>query len=489
MSMFGVFGTFFNGIFLLYIASIAVVIFLENKDPARTLAWMLILFLIPVFGFLMYLVFGGNYSYRIRTKLKTMKKADTRIYWAAQIQKELLGHVSLFPNDDKSYINNRLLGLLLNNSGSPFTVNNEVKVLTNGVDTFSEIIKRLESAQDHIHMEYFIIKDDEIGNAIRDILIRKAANGVSVRIIYDSVGCWKLGRKYIDGLRGAGAHVFEFFPVIAPVLSRELNYRNHRKILVVDGEYGFLGGLNIGDEYLGKSKKLGFWRDTHMMIRGEGVYSLQDIFLNDWEYVSKSSRVSQGESSLFPAFRESFGSSVLQVASSGPDSDWKSILQAYFTMITTAEERIWITTPYLVPEESLMMALKTAALCGRDVRIIIAGRMDHFFVYWASKDNIDELLKAGVRIFSYDAGFIHSKIMIVDGIAASVGTANLDIRSLEINFEVNAFIYDEKVVSRLEEDFIDDMRGCEELTLDKRAGRPMGHRVLEALGRLVSPLQ
>lgn len=276
-----------------------------------------------------------------------------------------------------------------------------------------------------------------------------------------------------------------FFPVLFPILSRELNYRNHRKIIVIDGKIGFVGGLNIGDEYLGKSPTLGFWRDTHLMIKGDAVFSLQQIFINDWFHVSK-----EHLSGDYLFNKQNYvGNKIVQITSSGPDSDWKSILQAYFTMISNAEKRVWITTPYLVPEESLKMALIASALSGVDVRIIIPNKPDHFFVYWASRDNIEELLEAGVKIYTYNKGFIHAKIFLADGKVASLGTANLDIRSLEINFEVNAFIYDEKTVERLEEDFMNDISNSDEIFYEKFIKRGIGNRFLESLGRLVSPLQ
>ncbi len=270
-----------------------------------------------------------------------------------------------------------------------------------------------------------------------------------------------------------------------PVIRRELNYRNHRKILIVDGRVGFVGGLNIGDEYLGHHPQMGYWRDTHLMIKGEAVYSLQSYLLTDWEFVSK--KLIEGEI-YYPRVGKS-AEQIMQIAASGPDSDWMSILHSYFTMISTAEKRIWITTPYLVPEESLMMGLKTAALSGIDVRIIIPSKADHMMVYWASRAHIEELLEAGVRIYTYQKGFIHSKILLVDGIGASVGTANLDIRSLEINFEVSAFIYDKLVVNKLEIDFKNDLKDSLEINLEEYTKRSLWTKFMESFGRLVSPLQ
>ena len=468
--------------FTIYIAAIAIVILLENKNPSKTMAWLMVLFLFPVVGFVFYILFGRSISYRFRAKRKR-KRDINRLSRAADIQREIIDYVDLF--QDNSKVNNKLLNLLLKNSNTPFTINNRVEVLTNGEATFDKIISELLLAQDHIHMEYFIIRDDEIGNRIKDILILKAKSGVKVRLVYDSVGSWRLGGRYIGALKEAGVEVNSFFPVVLPIISRELNYRNHRKIIVIDGCVGFVGGLNIGDEYLGKNPKIGFWRDTHLMLAGDSVYSLQQIFINDWLQASKENI---DDDKYFPK-QSVEGEVVAQVTSSGPDSNWQSILQAYFTMISTAEEKVWITTPYLVPDESLKMALITAALSGIDVRIIIPNKADHFFVYWASRDNVEDLLEAGVKIYTYNNGFVHSKILLVDSIAASVGTANLDMRSLEINFEVNAFLYDTDVLKRLEKDFIKDVVNSEEIIYSKFRERHIGYKLLESIGRLVSPLQ
>lgn len=472
----------FGIIFTLYSFSIGLIIFLENNNPARTISWLLILFLVPIVGFVFYILFGQD----LRRKKRFKKKKDKDFRYLQNVvktQRELLDEIDLFDNDE-SLVKSRLINLLLRNSNSPFTINNRADVLTNGVETFDSIIKALSKAKHHIHMEYFIIRDDNIGNIIKNILIEKAKSGIEVRVIYDSVGSWKLKKEYTQSLKEAGVEIYPFFPVIFPVLSRELNYRNHRKVIIIDGKIGYLGGLNIGDEYLGDNSYLGFWRDTHIKIQGEAIYSLQNIFLKDWKFVSNKKILSK---EYYPKL-EYYGEQLIQITSSGPDSDWQSILQAYFTMISTAENRIWIATPYLVPDESITMALKTAALSGIDVKIIIPSKPDHFLVYWATKANLEELLQAGVNVYTYEAGFIHSKLLLVDGIGGSIGTANLDIRSLKINFEVNAFIYDEEVVDRLERDYIKDLSDSKQINLEEYSKRSIGLKFLESLGKLLSPL-
>ncbi|MBS7527264.1 cardiolipin synthase [Fusibacter paucivorans] len=469
-------------LFRINIVWIGLVIFLENSNPSRTVAWLLVLTLLPLLGFVLYVLFGRSYRKKYRSEAKHLRDSEQMLK-AAEIQRSLLDIIEL-PHATNPY-NKRLVHLLLQNAHAPFAIRNEVKVLTNGIAKFNQLIEAIERAEHHIHIEYFIIKNDQIGNEIRRLLIAKSNEGVKVRLIYDAVGSWKLTPYYLDSLKRAGVEVFAFFPVAFPLLSRDLNYRNHRKIAVIDGKVGFVGGLNIGDEYLGMSDKFKFWRDTHLEIKGEGVYAIQTIFLNDWNFVSNQMLTG---ATYYPQHHVQ-RISMLQIAASGPDSEWQSILQAYYKMIASANDKIWITTPYLVPEDSLMMGLKTAALSGVDVRIIIPSQPDHFFVYWASRANIEPLLKAGVKIYRYNNGFIHSKIMIVDRLSATVGTANLDIRSMEINFEINAFIYDEEVIIRLEEDFIRDLEDCREFILESFEKRPFRERFLEALGRLVSPLQ
>ena len=461
---------------------IGLVIFLENDNPSRTLAWLIVLVLLPLLGFFLYMLFGRSYRKKSQAKSKHLQDSD-RMAKAAEIQMGLIDYMKL-PNSDKPG-NKLLMQLLLKNAKAPFSLSNKVTVLTNGVSKFSRMLEAIRLAESHIHLEYFIIKDDQLGNEFRELLIEKAKQGVHIRLIYDDVGSWKLSKAYLDSLKQAGIEVYPFFKVPFPVFSRELNYRNHRKIVVIDGVIGFVGGLNIGDEYMGRSPKFEFWRDTHLEVKGEAVYALQTIFLNDWNFVSNQ----QVEgANYFPEIKLKH-QSLMQVVASGPDSEWRSILQAFYRMIANAEDKIWIETPYLVPEESLMMGLKTAALSGIDVRIIIPSKPDHFFVYWASQANIEQLLEAGVKIYRYDNGFIHSKVIIVDRQVASVGTANLDIRSMEINFEVNAFLYDESVIVRLEEDFIRDFECSTEYMLESFRERKTRYKLLEAMGRLVSPLQ
>lgn len=469
-------------LFRVNIVWIGLVIFLENSNPSRTVAWLVVLVLLPVLGFFLYVLFGRSYRKKRKAKAKILSDSD-RMAKAADAQSSLLEYMDL-PNSENP-ANKRLMQLLLTNAKAPFSMSNEVTVLTNGLSKFNRLFTTIKEAKDHVHLEYFIIKDDLIGTELKELLIQKAGEGVKIRVLFDDVGSVALSKRYIRSLKEAGVEVYEFFKVPIPIFTRDLNYRNHRKIAVIDGSIGFVGGLNIGDEYIGSSEKFEFWRDTHLEIKGEAVYAIQTIFLNDWNYITKQEV--QG-ARYYPEVSVT-KTSLVQIAASGPDSDWKCILQAFNKMISNAVDKIWITTPYLVPEESIMMGLKTAALSGIDVKIIIPSQPDHFFVYWASQANIQQLLEAGVKIFRYKNGFIHSKIMIVDRLAATVGTANLDIRSMEINFEVNAFLYDVEVIARLEEDFVRDLEDSIAYDIGTFMKRKLHVRMLEAMGRLVSPLQ
>ncbi|WP_252187720.1 cardiolipin synthase [Anaeromonas frigoriresistens] len=469
-------------LFTLYTISIGVIIFIENKNPQKTITWLLVLFISPVIGFILYLFLGQN----IR-KRKMFKKEDNirskSLKDIAELQLSAVKEARIFSEVEHS-LKKKMISLILNNSKSPVTINNRSKILTNGYAKFNEVKKDLRNAKHHIHIEYFIIKNDNIGNEIKDILIQKAKEGLEVKFIYDSVGSWRLGKAYINALKNVGVEVVGYLPVFLPGLSRELNYRNHRKIIVIDGKIGFTGGINIGDEYLGKDKKMGFWRDTHMKIEGEAVYELQNIFINDWYFCTKESL---DDLKYFPKL-EYYGEQLIQIASSGPDSEWESIMQSYFSLITYATERVWITTPYLIPDESMNVALRTAALSGIDVRIIIPDIADHIVAFWGSRSYVEDLLKAGVKVYCYQNGFVHAKTLLVDDIATSVGTANLDNRSFHINFEVNAFVYDEDIAKRLERDFETDFEYCEEMNYEEYKNRGVIQRIKESIGKLLSPI-
>jgi len=478
MDVFQIFTTVYTVINII----IAIDVLLDNRDPSSTVAWIMVLFLIPGVGIFLYFYIGRNHR-KQKTFIKKRREDYIILNHLLSEQLNSANYGELFKTSFND-IRGKIIPLLLNNTRSPITVNNKVKVLQNGEITFSEMLANINNAKEHIHMEYFVIKDSHIGRKFQQALIEKAKEGLEVRFIYDAVGSFRLKKDFLNPLRDAGVQVEIFLPVTLPFLGSRLNYRNHRKILVVDGKVGFVGGINIGDEYLGKNKKMGFWRDTHLKLEGEAVYVLQGIFLADWYFVSKETI---DDLKYFPP-QGYCGEKIVQIASSGPDSYWASIHQAYFSAINSANDRVYITTPYLVPDEGILLALKTAALRGVDVRLLLPIKPDHRTVFWASKSHFIELLEAGVKIYQYGKGFVHGKVFIVDNSFTSIGTANLDIRSFKLNFEVNAFIYDKEVNSKMTKDFFEDLRVSKKVILEEYKKRPFINKVKESVARVFSPI-
>jgi len=489
--MYGFFQSLFEAIpaaiayiFFFIIFFTGILIFFERRNPAQTLAWLLILLALPVIGFALYFFFGNNFRKRRFFKKMKMDEGPIGCEELVESQKERVKEKVLFCYDRDTYIKHKLINLLLNNSKSPFTSNNKSEVFNCGEDAFASKIEAMENAEHHIHLEYFIVRDDNLGNKIKDILIKKAKQGIEVRFIYDGFGGLGLSKKYLKDLKDAGVEVKVFLPIRVPFFSSEFNYRNHRKILVVDGTIGYLGGLNIGDEYINRNPKFPFWRDSHFKIQGEAVYMLQNIFFRTWRFLAGD--IPEGKE-YFPK-QGKVGHELIQVVPSGPDYAWESIQQAYFSIITSAKDNIYVTTPYLIPDESILTALKTAALSGIDVKIIVPGIPDKKFVYYATCSYFEELLEAGVRIFKYNKGFIHAKLLTVDEVIASIGTANFDNRSFLYNFEVNAFCFHPPTVERLDEDFCDDLEQCTEVTLESLKDKTLWEKFMESAARLASPL-
>ncbi|MCP8968313.1 cardiolipin synthase [Ectobacillus ponti] len=468
-----------SALFTLSAFLIGFVIFLENRNPSKTLTWLIVLGIFPVLGFFAYLLFGQNFRRKRMFQKKALldEQAFLRYKGSKQHQEMLIS----------KHRHQELLFRLAERLGAlDISFHTETKVLTNGDETFSAIRAVLEKAKHHIHMEYYIVRDDRIGNEIKEILIRKRSEGVIVRFLYDAVGSFRLSKAYIRELREAGVEIVPFFPVRFPILNDKINYRNHRKIIVVDGREGFVGGLNIGDEYLGHNEYFGFWRDTHLYLRGEAVQSLQLIFLQDWFYMT-------GEALLDPLFvkAERIGEGErggVQLVAGGPDNKWETIKHIYFALIASARKSIWIATPYFIPDDDIFAALKVAALAGLDVRLLVPAKPDKRTVFYASRSYFPELLEAGGRIYEYERGFLHSKIVIVDSELASIGTANMDMRSFHLNFEVNAFLYETDSVKKLVSDFESDLLEAKEIHVDHFQNRRLMMRMVESMYRLLSPL-
>ena len=469
-------------LYFLTVIFIAILIILENRNPQKTISWILVLVLLPFIGIVIYLFFGQEYR---KTKMYS-RKGLKDLEKLRNLTLEQLDNLpaNQFQISEKLYSKKRLMNLLLSNSNAILTNNNEIQILHNGAETFPEIFRVMEQAKHHIHLEYYIIENDRIGNYLRELLIRKATEGVEVRLIFDDVGSWELKKKFIRSMSDAGVKVDCFMKVRFPMLTSRVNYRNHRKILVVDGETAFVGGLNFADRYQDGVPGIGPWRDTHLKVIGGGATALQIIFMADWFFVSKE--ILKGKE-YFKPFVSGNGK-LVQMTASGPDSDWESIGQAYFAAISSATNYVYISTPYLMPTDDIVTALKTSALGGIDVRIIVPGLSDAITPKWGTNSYIEELLEAGVKIYFYKAGFTHSKVIVSDGVFSSVGTANLDFRSLETNFEVNAMIYDEEIASVLAGQFLIDQEKSELIILEEWRNRPRMNKIKESFARIISPM-
>lgn len=459
---------------------ISFVIFLENRHPSQTLTWLIVLGGFPLVGFIFYLLFGRNYRKEKMFRKKYFLDKQTFLKIEGEVGRANEKRLQEMEEDHR-----RLFTLAHKLGNSPISFATSTKVLTNGEETFNHILEHLKKATHHIHMEYYIVRHDQIGEEIKNILIEKAKHGVKVRFLYDSVGSWQLSKKYVKDLLDAGVEMVEFGPVRLPFLNSKFNFRNHRKIIVIDGSIGFVGGLNIGDEYLGRDKGFGFWRDTHMMARGEAVRSLQLIFLQDWFYMTNSSLLTPEY--LSPILEENDHGGVQMIAG-GPDNEWSVIKNIFFSMISSADKSVWIASPYFIPDEDIFSSLKVAALSGLDVRLLVPQRPDKRIVFFASRSYFPELLEAGVKIYEYKKGFMHSKIVIVDGHLASIGTSNMDMRSFHLNFEVNAFLYKTSSTEKLVKEYENDLIDSNEIVLDDFKKRHIGYRLLESTSRLLSPM-
>ncbi|MDQ0162444.1 cardiolipin synthase [Bacillus alveayuensis] len=467
-------------IFTLSIIFIGFVIFLENRHPTQTLTWIVVLGSFPLIGFLFYLFFGRNVRKQRLFKQKAL--IDEKAF--AQFEK---GFHSYEEKMSRMRNHQKLLFKLAHSLGnSPISFNTYTKVLTNGIETFDHIFKELEKAKDHIHLEYYIVRHDVIGQKLKNLLIRKAKEGVQVRFLFDAVGSWQLSKKYQRELKEAGVEMIPFLPVKLPFLSNKINFRNHRKIIVIDGSVGFVGGLNIGDEYLGRNPYFGFWRDTHLMVKGEAVRSLQLIFLQDWYYMTGNRLLTEKYLTSQLEIPEQTGG--VQLIAGGPDNKWEVIKNLFFSMICSAKDSIWIASPYFIPDEDIKTALKVAALSGIDVRLLVPKKPDKRIVFYASRSYFPELLEAGVKVYEYEKGFMHSKIIIVDNELASIGTANMDMRSFHLNFEVNAFLYRTESIETLTDEFVRDLQSSHHIIEEEFQKRPIYIKLIESTSRLLSPL-
>jgi cardiolipin synthase len=460
-------------LYLLTVVSIVVVVISENRNPIKTVAWIMAVVFLPFVGIIWYAFFGQD-----ATKKHVISK---RMY--SKLKKRPLDEmetpVEVFVPKEHS----NLVNLLKNMDYTPLLGGNDVKLFTNGKDKFDHLFADIEKAKKHIHVEYYVLLDDEIGRRFQETLIRKAKEGLEVRIIYDSFGSRKAKEKFFEEFRMAGIESEPFLKLTWSALTSRLNYRTHRKIIVIDGCIGYTGGMNIADRYI-KGMEWGCWRDTHARIEGKGVQGLQSVFLIDWYFVSQTLITSRD---YFPML-DNFGNCPMQIVNSGPLSEENEISYGITQAIYEARESIFIQTPYFLPPDAMVHALQAAAMRGVDVRLMTSLRSDVPLVQVASHSYFKEMLHTGVKIYQYKKGFLHSKMMIFDHSLTLIGSANFDSRSFDQNFEVEAFIYDDQLAQQAENIFAEDQRHCDQISLREWSKRPVMKRFIESLLRLFAPL-
>ena len=460
------------GVYQVIVILTIIHVVLDNRQPAKTMAWALVIWFVPVVGIVFYLFFGVNTRKERLISQRSLDMLSKRSMLEFVEQRDLR-----LPEEYKPIIDNFSL---------PFK-DSEVKIYTDGYSFFHALLKEIASAKDHIHLDMYIFEDDALGNMVRDALVAKAREGVEVRLIYDDVGCWNVSNRFFERMREEGIEVAPFLPVRFPSFTSKVNYRNHRKMIVIDGRTGFIGGMNIALRYV-KGTKSQPWRDTMLQITGSGVYSLQRAFLVDWYFVDRN-LISNRKYYPHPSEESSHNESLLQIVTSGPDTPYPEIMQGYVRMILAAKKYIYIETPYFLPTDPVLFALKTAAAGGVDVRILVPLRSDTKFVEWAGRSYLREMVKAGVSVSYYKTGFLHSKMIVCDDAICSCGSTNVDFRSFENNFESNAFIYDTKVAIAMRDIFLEDTSQSLLFTdMPQRVKPNILKRLVESLVRLMSPL-
>lgn len=470
-------------VLLIIVASLAIL--LDNtKPPEVTFAWLVIVLVFQSVGIILYILTGINYKERHVVPHLPEETFKHELSDIVLEQKKFYNDIKT--NNEESSDMVKAMSLLLNCSDSIVTLNNKVHIYNSGEKLYRELLQDLSEATHSIHMEYFIWKSDNIGHKIKEILLERAKAGVEIRLIFDGVGSFnKISLKYKRELRKSGVEIKYFLdPLAHPFKFIKFNYCNHRKIVVIDGHIGYTGGVNIGDEYITGGKHFDYWRDTHMKLRGDSVRMLQALFLIDW-------RNSTNQLLLKPEYfpvSKSDGGIPVQIAVSGPDSKWSSIHQLYFSMISNANSKIYIQSPYFIPDVSIIKALETAALSGVEVHLMMAGKPDKRMPFWTAQTYFDPLLSAGVKIYLYQKGFLHSKVIVVDDLISTVGTCNMDIRSFHINYEVNSVLYDKRVSEYLKKQFFKDVENSIMASKNSYNKRNIIFKLRDSICRLASPL-
>lgn len=461
-----------------------IVIFVSRKTASSTWAWLFVLFFLPIIGFVLYLLLGRNLQKKHFVRWHTVHQQETLDIFKAQ-QQAFKDNRYDFPNAITEQ-HAQLIQMNLNYNHALLSTQNDVLLLTDGVEKFDTLVHDILAAKEHIHVQYYIFKMDTVGSRLYAALLQKAREGVEVRVIYDDLGSRKLTKKDFHELIAAGGEVEAFFSSYFKLLNPRINFRNHRKLVIIDGRIGYIGGFNVGDEYISLGKA-GYWRDTHLRIEGHSVYSMQAHFLFDWHQARNESFTAHNEEKYFPKFNMD-ATTPVQVVSSGPDTDFESIKDSYIRMILSAKKYVYIESPYFVPDEAFFSALTIASASGVDVRVITPAVPDHPFIYGANSAYGGSLLEHGGRVFRYEKGFLHAKMMVVDDELVTIGTTNIDVRSFSLNFEINAIIFDADFAILCRQAFEQDEAASFELTRERYDARPLWTKVREAVSRLLSPI-
>lgn len=458
------------------IAIVAMItVLLEHRQPAKTIAWVLVLSFLPLVGIVLYFFFGRRTRKDRHIWEKSLNQLTKRsmIEFAEQKQLEL-------PEEHKE-----LIQLFVNqNFALPFK-NNETDVYVSGYEFFPALLAEISKATHHIHIVSYIIDDDPLGRLLRDALIDKARKGIEVRLLFDDVGSWKTPNRFFEQMREEGIEVHPFMPVRFPAFTGKVNYRNHRKIIVIDGKVGFIGGMNLAQRYV-KGHKGIMWRDTHVKISGAAVYGLQRAFLVDWFHADRTLITDR---KYYPDTTITPNNNLIQIVTSSPTNVWEELEQGYIKILLSAKRYVYMETPYFLPTEPIFFAMRTAALSGVDVRLMVSLKTDSKLVQMASRSYLTQTIQAGVKVICYEEGFNHTKLLVSDDNVATIGSANIDFRSFENNFEANAFFYDKSMAQRIKDIFLTDETKCVPLEKIKEINhKSFIYRLWESVVRLLSPL-
>ena len=462
-------------LYFLTVLAVIVVVLSENRNPVKSMAWVLVLVLLPVLGLVIYLIFGRSLkgmSLISRSDLRELRRMNEFSYPTQA-------------SEGMSDESRQLISLVNKLSGPHLFTGNDVEVFTTGVDKFESLKRDIANATDHIHVQYFIIENDAVGGELLSLLMDKAREGVQVRVLYDYVGSFYMRPRLLKQMRQAGIEVHPFLELSLTQFAFRVNWRNHRKIVVIDGQVGYVGGMNIADRYVTGDKQWSAWRDTHLRVTGEAVMALQYSFAIDWNFTTR--KLLNSPSLRYTGPQGSMNL-TMQMMGSGPTNRWNSISFVFFKAITLAKRRVYVQTPYFLPSDALLKALESAALSGVDVRLMIPRKLDSEMLRLATGSYIKECLLSGIKVYMYEPTVMHAKVVIIDDEFVTTGSTNFDFRSFEHNFEFNVLIYNKEFNEKMRQVFEADMEQCTRLSISKWKQRPLLHKALESVVRLISPI-